>query len=533
MPNRTVLPPLLAELARCGVPDDRITLLCATGTHRQATAAEMEELVGPAIVGRYAIVDHDATSAAHVAVGEVDGAPVLLQREYVEADLRIVTGFVEPHFFAGFSGGPKAVCPGLAASATILEAHHPRRIADARATFVTRTGNPVHDFVRAATALAPPHLSLDVAINRARAVTAVFAGPLPEAHDAACAHVQSSAVRVVDAPFDLVVSTNGGYPLDRNLYQAVKGMAAAERIVRPGGVIVMAAACEDGVPADGAFARLLAEARTPADLAGASGAPELDRWQAQVLGRVLARAEVRLHADGLDGARPPGRAADARPGPRRRGRHRARPSRPRGPGGRHTGGPAHRGDGAPADLRPAVPERSPEGGAQAVGQARVPTCTRCRDVVARPQRNPGGWQITPGPAPARRYSSIMANLEGGSGSKSEKAVKVPLTDMVSDVAEGCPVMAGPEAMPADTLYYWDYLHLDYLLNAQTPKSAERGGLIHDEYFFIVVHQTYELWFKQILVELDSVMAIMAQDRIPGASSEPCSPGCTASMRFSA
>ena len=105
----------MAELARCGVPDDRIVLLCATGTHRQATAAEMEELVGPAVAGRYAIVDHDATSDAHVAVGAVDGAPVLLQREYVEADLRIVTGFVEPHFFAGFSGGPKAVCPGLAA----------------------------------------------------------------------------------------------------------------------------------------------------------------------------------------------------------------------------------------------------------------------------------------------------------------------------------------------------------------------------------------------------------------------------------
>jgi nickel-dependent lactate racemase len=306
MPNRTVLPPLLTELTRCGVPDDRIVLLCATGTHRQATVAEMEELVGPAIAGRYAIVDHDATSDAHVAVGAVDGVPVLLQREYVEADLRIVTGFVEPHFFAGFSGGPKAVCPGLAASATILEAHHPRRIADPRATFVTREGNPVHDFVRAAAALAPPHLSLDVAINRARQVTAVFAGPLPAAHDAACAHVQSSAVREVDASFDLVVSTNGGYPLDRNLYQAVKGMAAAERIVRPGGVIVMAAACEDGVPTGGAFARLLADARTPADLAGASGTAELDRWQAQVLGRVLARAEVHLHAEGLDKSAFPG-----------------------------------------------------------------------------------------------------------------------------------------------------------------------------------------------------------------------------------
>jgi lactate racemase len=300
MPNRTVLPPLLAELDRAGVPDDHIVLLCATGTHRQATAEEMEELLGPALVKRYRIIDHDATSAAHVRVGEVDGAPVLLQSEYVEADLRVITGFVEPHFFAGFSGGPKAVCPGLAATETTLEAHHPRRIADARATFVTRTGNPVHDFVRAATALAPPHLSLDVAINRARRVTAVFAGPLPAAHDAACAYVRSTAVVEVEAPFDLVVSTHGGHPLDRNLYQAVKGMAAAERIVRDGGIVVMAAACEDGVPAGGAFARLLQAARSPQDLADAAGGPELDRWQAQVLGRVLARAEVHLHAEGLD-----------------------------------------------------------------------------------------------------------------------------------------------------------------------------------------------------------------------------------------
>ncbi len=106
-------------------------------------------------------------------------------------------------------------------------------------------------------------------------------------------------MRAVDAPFDLVVSTNGGHPLDRNLYQAVKGMAAADRIVRERGVVVMAAACEDGIPADGAFARLLSEAQTPGDLIGATGGPELDRWQAQVLGRVVDRAEVHLYSEGL------------------------------------------------------------------------------------------------------------------------------------------------------------------------------------------------------------------------------------------
>jgi lactate racemase len=299
MPNRTVLPPLLSQLEECGIPDAAITLLCATGTHRQATPAEMEDLVGPDLVARYTIIDHEASSAAHVAVGAVDGTPILLQREYVEADVRIITGFVEPHFFAGFSGGPKAVCPGLAATETILEAHHPRRIADAGATFVTRQGNPVHDFVRAAVALAPPHLSVDVAINAQREVTAVFAGPLDVAHDAACAFVQAASVKRVPAPFDVVVSTNSGHPLDRNLYQAVKGMAAAERIVRRGGIIVMAAACGDGIPGGGAFAQVVAQARTPDDLIGVAGGPGLDRWQAQVLGRVLRRAQVWLYSDGL------------------------------------------------------------------------------------------------------------------------------------------------------------------------------------------------------------------------------------------
>jgi nickel-dependent lactate racemase len=299
MPNRTVLPPLLGLLERSGIPDAAVTLLCATGTHRQATPSEMQELVGPAIVRRYAIVDHDSDGGDHLEVGRVDGTPILLQREYVEADVRIVTGFVEPHFFAGFSGGPKAVCPGIAATETILEAHHPRRIADAASTFVTREGNPVHDFVRAAVALAPPHLSVDVAINRGRQITAVFAGPVEVAHDAACAFVGSSAVQSVGSPFDVVVSTNGGHPLDRNLYQAVKGMAAAERIVRQGGIIVMVAACGDGIPGGGGFADVLSRARTAGDLIDAAGGPELDRWQAQVLGRVLQRAQVWLYSEGM------------------------------------------------------------------------------------------------------------------------------------------------------------------------------------------------------------------------------------------
>ncbi len=299
MPNRTVLPPLLAELERLGAGPDRVELLCATGTHRQATRQEMAELVGDDIVARYAIHDHRSDDASHVEVGVVDGTPVLIDPRYVEADVRILTGFVEPHFFAGFSGGPKGACPGLAATETILEAHSPARIADAGATWLVTEGNPVHDFVRAAVALAPPTLSLDVAINSRRQLTAVFAGPLPEGHRAACAFVEDTAVQRVDAPFDVVLTTNAGYPLDRNLYQAVKGMAAAERVVVKGGTIVVAAACADGLPAGGAFARLLAATGGPEDMVSELGASAPDRWQVQVLGRVLRRAAVWLHTDGL------------------------------------------------------------------------------------------------------------------------------------------------------------------------------------------------------------------------------------------
>ena len=208
----------------------------------------------------------------HVEVGVVDGVPILLDRRYVAADLRIVTGFVEPHFFAGWSGGPKAVCPGLAATSTILEAHSPSRIADRRSTWLTTVGNPVHEFVTAATALCPPDLArrrhpghrskADRGLRRPasrrppRRMRVEAGGPPPP---------------IVDGPFDVVVTTNGGHPLDRNLYQAVKGLAAAERVVIDGGTVILAAACLDGIPRGGAFARLLAGAAAATTLARPGG----------------------------------------------------------------------------------------------------------------------------------------------------------------------------------------------------------------------------------------------------------------------
>jgi nickel-dependent lactate racemase len=300
MPNTTVLPPLLDELAQAGAGPGQVELLCATGTHRPATPDELAVLVGSDIVTRYPIHQHRSDGGDHVRVGEVDGVSVLLDRRYVEADVRILTGFVEPHFFAGWSGGPKGACPGLAATSTILEAHSPARIADPRATWLSTSGNPVHEFVTSATALCPPDLSVDVTIDTRRRLTGVFAGPLPDGHRAACAFAAGNVTRTVPGRFDVVVSTNGGHPLDRNLYQSVKGLAAAERVVVEGGVIVMAAACGDGLPEDGAFARLLRGASSAEELHRPTGPGAVDVWQAQVLGRVLGRAEVRLFSEGLD-----------------------------------------------------------------------------------------------------------------------------------------------------------------------------------------------------------------------------------------
>ncbi len=299
MPNTTVLPPLLDELERAGAGPERVTLLCATGTHRAATSQEMTELVGAEVAARYPIHDHRSDDGSHVRVGEVEGTTVLLDRRYVEADVRILTGFVEPHFFAGWSGGPKGTCPGLAATSTILEAHSQARLADPRSTWLVTEDNPVHQFVRAATDLCPPDLSVDVTIDSRRRLTGVFVGALPDGHSAACRFAARTVTQGVEGRFDVVLTTNGGHPLDRNLYQAVKGMAAAERVVASGGVIVLAAACPDGLPDDGAFARILQRASSADQLVHPRGPGELDGWQAQVLGRVLTQADVWVHATGL------------------------------------------------------------------------------------------------------------------------------------------------------------------------------------------------------------------------------------------
>ena len=236
-------------------PED-VVVLIATGTHRASSAQERREMLGDEVLDLWRVVDHDARDQASlVDLGSIGDVPVYLNREWVDADLRITTGFVEPHFFAGFSGGPKMVAPGLAGLETTLELHNARRIGDPRATWGVIEGNPVHDAVRAIAAATGVDFALDVLLDDEQRITSAFAGGILAMHAAACAAARREAMRAVAAPFDLVITTNSGYPLDQNLYQAVKGMSAAAEVVRPGGTIICAAECRDGLPAHGSYGR--------------------------------------------------------------------------------------------------------------------------------------------------------------------------------------------------------------------------------------------------------------------------------------
>ena len=289
-PRQLMIPAILAELDGITRLED-VVVLVATGTHRGNGERELRDMFGDAVADSVRIVNHDARAADQLAFAGVhgNGVPVWLNREWLEADVRITTGFVEPHFFAGFSGGPKLVAPGLAGLDTVLVLHDAARIGDPRATWGITEGNPVHDDVRAIAAATGVTFSLDVVLNRDKEIVAAFGGDLFAMHAAACAAARQAAMRPVPAPFDVVVTTNSGFPLDQNLYQAVKGMSAARQVARPGGTIVCAAECRDGFPDHGSYRQVLASAPSPQALLDSIRArrqAEPDQWQVQVQAQI-------------------------------------------------------------------------------------------------------------------------------------------------------------------------------------------------------------------------------------------------------
>jgi len=305
MPSAAVLPVLLGELRH--VPREQIVVLVATGTHRPNTPQELTEMLGPEVVRDYRVVNHSAFDPEGLTlVGDTpDAIPVWLNRLWMESDFRITTGFVEPHFFAGFSGGPKMVAPGLAGFDTILGLHGAAMIGHPDATWGVTDGNPVHDAIRWIAGETGVDFSVDVTINRDRAITGVYTGELFEAHRAACVTAKRTAMRPVEAPFDIAITSNSGYPLDLNLYQSIKGMSAAAQIVRDGGTIICAAECRDGIPEHGEYRRILASRESPEALLELVCSPEYrrhDQWQVQMQAQVQRRARVLLRSSYLEPA---------------------------------------------------------------------------------------------------------------------------------------------------------------------------------------------------------------------------------------
>jgi nickel-dependent lactate racemase len=298
-PSERLVPWILNEIAH--IPRSHVVIVNGTGSHRANTHEELVQMLGQDVVATVRVVNNDAFDDSTLThLGRTSyGGQIWINNEYLQADIKIVTGFIEPHFFAGFSGGPKGVVPGVAGIRTMMHLHNAQMIGDARSTWARLDGNPVQGEIREAVAMAPPHFMVNVALNSQRAITAVWAGHYIQAHEVGCQFVSQHATRAVDDVFDVVITTNSGYPLDQNLYQAVKGMSAAARVVRPGGAIICAAECSDGVPNHGNYKDLLRMRPTPHDLLAMIESPDFacyDQWQAQSQALVQRKAEVYLRS---------------------------------------------------------------------------------------------------------------------------------------------------------------------------------------------------------------------------------------------
>ncbi|MBZ5497124.1 MAG: nickel-dependent lactate racemase [Acidobacteriia bacterium] len=289
----------LKELSH--IPDRRITIINGTGSHRANTNAELASMVGNGLLARVRVVNHTAHDPATVVpAGKTpDGRTVLLNREYVEADRRIVLGFIEPHFMAGFSGGYKGIFPALADIDSIMHYHRASVIGDPCSTWGQLEGNPTQEQVRANGSLLPVDFCINVTQNRNRCITGFFCGAVPAAHRRGCEFARATAMVACERSYPIVVTSNSGYPLDQNLYQSVKGMSAAAQIVSQGGLILTAAECRDGFPAHGNFRKLMCEHDSPAAILRTILAPGFslyDQWEAQMLAQILMRARVGLYS---------------------------------------------------------------------------------------------------------------------------------------------------------------------------------------------------------------------------------------------
>ena len=301
VPSKVIMPKMLAEI-REGNPSADITILIATGMHRGTTLEELKEKFGDEIVENETIIVHEAhDDALQTYLGVLpSGGELWVDRVAAEADLLVSEGFIEPHFFAGFSGGRKSVLPGIAGMKTVLANHCGMFIKSPKARTGILEGNPIHrDMVWAAQKIGLKFI-VNVVINGEKKVMKAFAGDCLAAHAAGCDYL--NGLCRIDVPkADIVITSNGGYPLDQNIYQSVKGMTAGEAAAKEGGVIVMSSSCSNGHGGE-SFYKFMAEMPSAKALYEQLGAiPQAetkpDQWQAQILARVMAHHDVIVLCD--------------------------------------------------------------------------------------------------------------------------------------------------------------------------------------------------------------------------------------------
>lgn len=303
LPTDRLLPWLLEELRHLPLSD--VVIINGTGSHRVNTPDELRGMVGASVFERVRVVNHDSHDTSTLAPAGVglDGRLVFMNRDYIDADRRIALGFIEPHFMAGFSGGYKAVFPGVADIHSIMRYHDAQMIGHPKSTWGVVEGNPTQERIRHDGGLAPVDFCINVTLNRHRAITRFFCGEVLAAHDAGCRYSRETAMVACPQPFPIVVTTNSGYPLDQNLYQAVKGMSAAAQVVTLDGYIAAAARCNDGFPSHGNFRALLMDHASPQALLDTILAPgflRYDQWEAQILANIRLKARVGLLSEIAD-----------------------------------------------------------------------------------------------------------------------------------------------------------------------------------------------------------------------------------------
>ena len=306
VPNQKILTPMLQTLEAAGIAREAITILVATGLHRPNVGSELEEMIGARIARDYRVVNHVAKAEADMmSLGEIEFLPgrkatAALNKHYLQADLKITTGLIEPHFMAGYSGGRKLICPGIASAQTITQFHAPPMIGDPNARAGNLSENPIHAMSRAVACRAGCDFICNVTLSEARQITGVFAGDLIEAHQAGIAHVdKQSKVEVQPAP--IVITTGAGYPLDTTFYQSIKGMVGALPALEPGGTLIIAASCSEGIGGP-EFTEMCFSLQSAEEFVEriTNSPVQVDQWQLQELMIALKHAgEIIFVSDGI------------------------------------------------------------------------------------------------------------------------------------------------------------------------------------------------------------------------------------------